>query len=141
MGPLRPTETEVDDLAQLAGDLAAILTVTAIATVAVGLATFVFVRAARAWRRDPGVMRTTTRTAILGTFFIGGALEWLSIRPQGFEASHVNPLVSGVTAVAILLLPVLLIAWVLGAVVRGRSPRPAERPSSIMGQRRGTRRP
>jgi hypothetical protein len=119
----RLTDAEVDQVAQFAGDLASTLTVAAIATVAVGGATFAFVRAVRAWKQDDQLFPRATKTAILATFLVGCALEWLSTRPRGYEASHVNPIVGGAFAIAVLLMPVLLLAWALGAARRGRRPK------------------
>lgn len=121
MGPLALTETEVDQVGQFVGDLAGTLAMAAIATLAVGIATFAFVRATRRWKDDDRLWPKATKVAILGTFFVSGALEWSSTRPAGYQHSHLNSLVFGAIAIATLLVPFFLVAWATAAAIKGRS--------------------
>ncbi len=113
------TEEEIDYLAHWVGSVTAAAVGAIITAAAVGLTMTVLVRAIRAWSDNDCAARSTARNAAVLALLGGFSLELWSARVSASFRTH--PLIVAVDLAAILLLPLFLLAWALGAYVRRRN--------------------
>jgi hypothetical protein len=114
---IRLTEAEIDQLSRLVGDLAAAVTATLITTFFVALAVLLLVRVVRSWSGNRTALAGVVRRVAVFTLCLAAPLQWFNWRtPPGATRSAAHT--DWITVACMLVIPLLLLAWGLGALFR-----------------------